>query len=192
MIQALLLAAGRATRFGGDKLLHRLADGRPLVLHALEPLQAVAGEVLAVVRPDHPELAAVLRRAGCRLVICERSAAGMGHSLAAGVAASADADGWLVALGDMPWIHPISHAAVLQALRRGACVAAACCGGRRGHPVGFAACYREALMGLEGDIGARQLLADGGLVGVEVSDPGVLRDVDRLQDLPEAARRVVP
>ena len=57
--------------------------------------------------------------------------------------------------------------------------------GERGHPVGFAARYRAALMALSGDEGARSVVAANAadVMTIEVDDPGVVRDVDRPADL---------
>jgi molybdenum cofactor cytidylyltransferase len=57
--------------------------------------------------------------------------------------------------------------------------------GRRGHPVGFGAACFDALATLDGDAGARDVVAAHGdaLVRLEVDDPGVLRDVDTAADL---------
>jgi len=55
--------------------------------------------------------------------------------------------------------------------------------GRRGHPVGFAAELYSELVQLSGDEGARRLVARYPSFGVEVDDPGVLIDVDTLDDL---------
>jgi molybdenum cofactor cytidylyltransferase len=109
----------------------------------------------------------------------------MGASLACGVAASADANGWVVALADMPWIAARTIRAVGDAIVAGASLAAPVCRGERGHPVGFAASHRAALMALEGDEGARAILANAGtaLVRIDVDDAGVLRDVDAPGDL---------
>jgi molybdenum cofactor cytidylyltransferase len=67
----------------------------------------------------------------------------------------------------------------------GASIAAPVPRGRRGHPVGFSAAHRDALMALSGDEGARALVAAAGvdLVRVDVDDQGVLRDVDTPGDL---------
>jgi molybdenum cofactor cytidylyltransferase len=107
----------------------------------------------------------------------------MGHSIACGVAASAEADGWLVALGDMPWVRPESIAAVAAALAQGAAVARPVYAGVAGHPVGFSAAYAEGLMALTGDLGARLLLRSTSVTELGVEDPGVVRDVDRPLDL---------
>lgn len=76
-IVGILLAAGSGSRFGSDKLLHRLPDGRPLALAAAQNLRAACPRVLAVVRPGHDELAGLLAEAGCRVVVCPEAHLGM-------------------------------------------------------------------------------------------------------------------
>jgi hypothetical protein len=82
-------------------------------------------------------------------------------------------------------------AAVAAALANGASLVAPAHGGRRGHPVGFAARWRADLLGLRGDEGARQILAAHAdeLVLLPTDDTGVLRDVDRVADLAAQAAR---
>ena len=181
----ILLAAGAARRFGGDKLLVPLADGTPMGVAACRVLGSSVRRVFAVVRPGDDALAALLAASGAHIVHCPRADEGMGASLACGVAASADAGGWVVALADMPWIAHATVRAVVEALEAGASLAAPFHRGQRGHPVGFAAGHREALLALSGDEGARSLLAGAGasLVRIDVDDPGVLRDVDAPGDL---------
>lgn len=182
---ALLLAAGAGRRFGADKLSAALPDGTLVAVAAARNLLAAGCDVHAVVRATEAGIAPALARLGAVLVPCADARLGMGHSLACGVRASADADGWLIALADMPFVQPASIAAVARALVAGADIAAPSFGGRRGHPVGFAAGFREGLSDLRGDRGARGLLhahADR-VVDIPVVDPGVLRDVDRPDDL---------
>jgi len=178
----ILLAAGRSRRFGGDKLLHPLPDGTPMVLASINALRAVLPRMVAVVRVDNAALTAFLATHRIETVVAEQADAGMGASLAAGVAATAEASGWLIALGDMPFIQPQTVAWVASELKRGARLAAPSYRGRRGHPVGFSANYRDPLLKLSGDEGARTLLQRNAaeLVLVECDDPGVLMDVDRL------------
>lgn len=109
----------------------------------------------------------------------------MGVTLACGVKAVPDADAWVIALADMPWVAPSTIAALVSALARGADIAAPVRCGRRGNPVGFAARHRDALMALSGDEGARALVAALGdrVTLVEVDDPGIARDVDTPGDL---------
>lgn len=182
---ALLLAAGSATRFGADKLRQPLVDGTPVAVAACRPYLAAGLEVLAVLRPGQDELAGLLAVAGARIVIATDAASGMGRSLAAGVAASADARGWIVGLADMPQIATATITAVRDALAGGAAIAAPLVGGQRAHPVGFAADYRDELLALQGDAGARAIVRRdaGKLIGIACSDPGALLDIDHPADL---------
>ncbi|MBK1688105.1 nucleotidyltransferase family protein [Rubrivivax gelatinosus] len=122
------------------------------------------------------------------LVLDEANAQrGAGHSIAAGVRDSPDSAGWLVLPGDMPMVRPQTMAAVARSVALHA-VAFAQHGGRRGHPVGFAAELYSELASLRGDDGARRLLARYPAVGVEVEDPGVLADDDTDDDLDSLRR----
>ncbi len=178
-----LLAAGAGRRFGGGKLLARLADGTPLALAASRALSAGVDRALAVVAPGDGALAALLEAAGLAVVINPDPARGMGSSLAAGVAAAPGAAGWVIALGDMPWVPAQVVAQVTEALRAGALIAAPECDGCRGHPVGFAATLGPELLRISGDRGGRELAERYGLQVVPTRDRGVLRDVDRPEDL---------
>ena len=93
--------------------------------------------------------------------------------------------GWIVALADMPAVKPATIARIVDALHAGASLAAPFLHGERGHPVGFAAHHRDALLQLAGDVGARSLMQAqrNALVVLDVDDPGVLYDVDRRDDL---------
>lgn len=187
MIVGLLLAAGESRRFGSRKLLHRLPDGAPIGVRSAQNLKQATSRVVAVVAPADSELAETLALLGIDICRCERSREGMGASLACGVRAAPDADGWVIALADMPFIQPATIAAVAQAIRDGAPIAAAAHAGQRGHPVGFAREYYAELAALGGDEGARVLLARdrARMQLIPVDDPGVHRDIDTPEDLSE-------
>jgi molybdenum cofactor cytidylyltransferase len=191
-IVGILLAAGEGARFGGGKLLARLprtacgvSAGTPIGAASAMHLMAALNDVVAIVRPRDTMLEHALAATGARVVACDRAAEGMGASLACGVAESIDADGWVVALADMPWLAPTSIVAVADAIRDGAEIAATRFDGTRGHPVGFSRRYGPLLAALGGDEGARSIIAARrwALRLVDVDDPGVLRDVDQPSDL---------
>jgi len=104
----------------------------------------------------------------------------MGASLAWGVAQTRGADGWLIALADMPWIRPETLLAVAETVTGPSVIAAPVYQGRRGHPVAFGRDYGAALMALSGDEGARRLLAGFAreVVLLTCEDSGVVRDID--------------
>ncbi len=186
-ICAILLAAGSGSRFGGDKLLHPLADGTPLGVQAARNLLAVVPDVVAVVRPGDFPLADLLEQEGCHVTVCPHAARGMGASLAHGVAARRGADGWVIALADMPLIKSATIAAIVHELEAGRDLVVPRYAGQRGHPVGLGKRYGAQLLALDGDAGARDIIAahEGELVLIERDDPGVLQDIDRRADLPK-------
>jgi len=146
-------------------------------------LKAEVQRVVAVVRPGSGELSKALSAEGCDVVVCENAAEGMGASLACAARAAGAAEGYLVALGDMPFIRRSSIAAVRDALAGGAAIVAPYFRSRRGHPVGIAGKYLQELLALKGDEGARQLLAQQAVLKIPLGDPGVIRDIDRPEDL---------
>ena len=185
MIVGVLLAAGAASRFGGNKLLQVLPDGMPMGVAAARNLLQGVDQAIAVVRAGDNELARLLRAAGMRVEVCESAAQGMGESLAHGVCSSRDAAGWLVALADMPYIQGETIRDVARLIEAGAAIAAPVHGGKRGHPVGFSRDFFDALSRLDGDCGARELLAKNSayIRLLSCDDPGVLADIDTPQDL---------
>ncbi len=192
MIAGILLAAGDGRRFGaGAKPLAPLPDGTPVA--AAAAVNLLAGGIdrcLAVTRPGDTELAHLLRETGVQVVTAPERRRSLGTSIAAGVAAAGHAEGWLIALADMPWIAPATTAAVADALQGGALLARPHYRGREGHPVGFTAALGAELRTLDGEPGGRRVIAAhrDQLAAIPVDDPGVLRDVDRSGDLGAAPR----
>lgn len=183
-IAGILLAAGAGTRFGGGKLLAKLADGTTVGRRACANLVAAVPDVIAVVRPGDDELAEELAAAGARVTVCPDAQAGMGASLAHGVRAAGDADAVMIALADMPWIRPETFRAVVAELRRGEQLVVPRHQGKRGHPVGFGRVHHPALTVLGNDEGAREVIARAtGIRWIDIDDPGALRDVDTPADL---------
>ncbi|HLO63834.1 MAG TPA: nucleotidyltransferase family protein [Azonexus sp.] len=189
-VVGLLLAAGAGRRFGTDKRWQPLADGTPLVLASASRLRGACSDVLAVLRPDDAALGERLQELGCRVVVNPDAEAGLGSSLAAGVRASADAAGWLVALADMPFIASASHQAVQERLLAGASVVVPTHDGQRGHPVGFSREWLGELSRLDGDVGARHILREHAdrVEVLAVDDSGILADVDRPDDLDRSGK----
>lgn len=188
---AIVLAAGFGRRYaqagGGDKLMASCIglDGveRPVLEQALLAFEGWAGERVLVVREGAAASQALGARYGFDVQVI--ATAGMGDSLSAAVRARRDASGWLVALGDMPWVQPYTLAQVGAAMTADqACVPVYA--GQWGHPVGFGARYGEALAALSGDQGGRRLLQAGQVLEVEVDDPGIVRDVDVPEHLAQA------
>ncbi|CAN5698480.1 NTP transferase domain-containing protein [soil metagenome] len=192
--EAIVLAAGAGTRFGGGKLLAPYGDG-VLLDGALRAAFAAPVRGVTVVTGSDPSrvgaaVKAYARQAGgyerLRIVHAVDHAEGMGASLRHGAAAlPADTQGVFVFLGDMPSIPVSVLQPLAQAVRDGAPAAAATFDGKRGHPAVIGAELIPQLLTLKGDAGARAVLQGLGdqLVLIEAPDDGVLFDVDKPGDL---------
>jgi len=181
----ILLAAGSASRFGVDKLLHPLPDGTPVGVASASALLQAVPNAIAVVRPGDYALIEAFSAIGLPVVENPLADAGMGSSLTAGVCATSGAAGWLIALADMPWLQPATITELANRLNNGASIVAPVYKGQRGHPVGFSSRWRNELQALSSDWGARDLLANypDELELLNTEDAGVLQDVDHPQDL---------
>jgi molybdenum cofactor cytidylyltransferase len=184
----ILLAAGRGRRFDAtgkrNKLLQQLPGGELVVVASARRLLAALPRVVAVVPPDDGGVGDALRALGCEVTVCPDADTGMAASLVHAVRHSLpQAQGWLVALGDMPFVEPQTMRALSDALAAGAELAAPVLQGRRGNPVAFGARHLQALLALQGDQGARGILKSHPVTEVAVDDPGIFRDIDTGADL---------
>lgn len=189
-IAGILLAAGRGSRFdpagARNKLLQALPNGGDVVAAAsARALLAAVPRVVAVVRPQDAATASLLRVAGCEVVVCADAGRGMAASLVCGVQHAQEADGWLIALADMPFVHPATMAALAREVGRGgpSSIAAPLHEGQRGNPVAFGRAHLPALLALQGDQGARGILKNNPVIEVAVDDPGILQDIDTPSDI---------
>ena len=189
-IGVIVLAAGRGSRFRQvagnekDKLLADCSgrDGavRSVIEQVLVNLPVGLGKRVVVTTEDRPQVNRMAQAYGCEIVLIEST--GMGDSIATGVAACSQLEGWLMVLGDMPFIRPSSIEQVVAQMADN-CISVPVQDGAYGHPVGFGRHFAPGLMALSGDCGAKSLFAQGQIVEVAVDDPGVLWDVDVPQKL---------
>lgn len=191
-VVAVILAAGRATRFGTTKQVAEL-QGRPMVGHVVATALAssLVEQVLVVVGHDAGVVSAAVAGSGpVEVVDNPVHATGQASSVRAGVAAARrrGASAVVVLLADEPDVTAQAVDAVVGAVRDGAPASRARYEDGPGHPVAFAARVFDRLLGLDGDRGARDLLAELGVVAVPVPGPRP-RDLDRPEDLAERDHR---
>ncbi len=192
-LEALILAAGAGSRFGGGKLLASWRDGVVLDGAIRAALAAPADQVTLVwgADPRVPDAAtACVQRLGAEtrlsLVYAPVHTEGLGASLAAGIKSMrSDARGVFVFLGDMPAVPDDIAQKLAVALTDGADAVAPVMNGRRGHPVLFGRGLLPKLADLNGERGAAGLLTaiDDRLTLLPTSDHGVLFDIDTREDL---------
>ncbi|WP_406286407.1 NTP transferase domain-containing protein [Embleya sp. NBC_00896] len=187
-VVGLLLAAGGGRRLGGRAKAGLIHRGRPLVEHGVAELRAGGCDrVVVVLGAEAEAVLAVARLDGCVVVRNADWDAGMGSSLAAGVAAlPADADAFLVTLVDMPGVGAAAVRRLIAAYTAHDDLIAAGYTGTRGHPVLIGrAWWPELAAKAEGDAGARALLTEqrARLRLIECGDIADPYDIDTPEDL---------
>ena len=191
-IAAIVLAAGRSTRMGGpNKLIAEIA-GKPLVRITVEQaLASRARPVIVVTGHERARIEAALAGLDVRLVHNPAYAEGLSTSLKAGLGAvPPENDGAIVGLGDMPQVSAALIDRLIGAFEpaRGALAVVPTIDGKRGNPVVWSRRFFPDLMALDGDVGARHLIAvyAEAVAEVPVTDAAALIDVDT----PETLRAV--
>jgi molybdenum cofactor cytidylyltransferase len=191
-IAAIVLAAGRSTRMGGPNKLLAEIDGRPLVRIAAEAaLASQARPVIVVTGHQRERVEAALNGLNVARVYNPEFAAGLSTSLKTGIAAMpSDVDGAIVCLADMPQIGAKLMDRLLSAFdpEKGALIVIPTIDGKRGNPVVWSRRFFPELAAIDGDIGARHLIASYPEAVTEVPLTGNAALVD--VDTPDALRTV--
>jgi molybdenum cofactor cytidylyltransferase len=196
-IAALLLAAGRSSRMGTNKMLAEI-DGAPMVARTAQRLlSSHARPIVAVLGNEADAVDAALGRLPVERVRNPAFAEGLSTSLKCGLAALPDdVDGVVVCLGDMPLVagrdidrliaafNPLEGRAIIVPTRRG----------KRGNPVLWASRFLPEMAELAGDVGAKHLIGEHAelVAEVEMDSDSVLVDIDTPDALAALRDKVKP
>ncbi|ETR75730.1 4-diphosphocytidyl-2C-methyl-D-erythritol kinase [Afipia sp. P52-10] len=191
-VAAVVLAAGRSSRMGGPNKLLELLHGKPLVrIVAEQALASRAKPVIVVTGHQEDRVRAALSGLDVSFAANPTYADGIASSVKAGIAAvPANIDGAVVCLGDMPLVDASLIDRLIDAFApdRGALIAVPAHAGRRGNPVLWSRRFFDELMTLEGDVGARHMIARHAeaVVEVEAEGPSAFLDIDTPEALAQA------
>lgn len=197
-LAAIVLAAGTSQRMGEANKLLLDVGGRPVlawVLHAFAETSATS--TIVVTGAQHEQVAAVVttRERMGRVTRNRAYRSGMASSIRCGVrAAGGEVAGFIICPGDLPLLTADTVRRLCEAFAANESprIVRPVCRGRPGHPVIFDQSFRDALLQLRGDRGAREVLQrhDDAMVRIEVEDEGIYRDVDTPDALRAVRRRV--
>jgi molybdenum cofactor cytidylyltransferase len=192
VVAAIILAAGRSSRMGRNKLLLDL-EGKPILCHAVDQaLGAGLSEIVVVSGHQASKVRAALGDRPVKVIEAREHLLGMSASLKAGIRAlGSKTDAALVMLGDMPQVSTplLRHLIAAYNPLEGRSIVVPTVEGKRGNPVLFDRRYFQEMLALEGDVGARHLIGthDDQVAELSVDDAAVFTDVDT----PEAYDRLL-
>lgn len=184
MISAIILAAGQAKRMGLPAGKQLLPFGMSTVLETtIDYITASeVDETLVVLGYRSEEIGKRIAAKPVKTVVNPDYRKGMSTSIIAGIAASdARTQAYLLVLGDQPFISHQVINRLLNAFEHDRLkIIIPAFGGQRGHPVIFPASYKQELLNLRGDVGARQIIArhEPDVAEVQVDSEGILLDID--------------
>lgn len=186
----ILLAAGFSRRFGeSDKLLQPLPNGEWMGVASAKHLIQAIPQAIAIIRAENTALRDALTPLGFELCVCDTSENMMADSLTAGIRfarrLNPSVTGYVIALADMPFIHPNTIARVHACLSEGADIVIPTYRSQRGHPVAFSSRFEDALLEVSGDEGARSVIRQfqSRVTYLETDDAGILKDIDTPEDM---------
>ena len=179
-IAVILEAAGNSSRFGSNKLLHIMDDGRPMIasiLDAVRPLD-VYKKVLVT---QYDEVASMAPEFD--VVMNDRPDLGISRSMQLGLAAAGDADAYMFCVCDQPGLTAATLERLIEAYKKGtAGIVSLSWKGKMCNPKIFSSRYKEELMKLSGDTGGRQIIAShkDDILLVEAVSEDEVKDIDKL------------
>jgi molybdenum cofactor cytidylyltransferase len=187
-VAAIILAAGRGTRFGNELKLLAQIGGKALVRHAAEAaVGSMVDPVIVVTGHRSNEVEAALHGLPVQILYNALFAQGLSTSLKAGFSALPPTTrAAVILLGDMPFVKADLIDALVAGWRERGEPAALVptLDGRRGNPVVLSRDLQAAIEGLSGDGGAGSLLHErSDVLEWPTTDPAVVQDIDTREEL---------
>ena len=182
-VGAIVLAAGFSSRFGSSKLLAELSSGKTVFQQTVERIAEAFPELLVVTRPEMVTALQKLAQ-GTSILGFEHADQGMGATLAFAAQQIRGWDGCVVCLGDMPFIEASTYSLIAELVTVDSIVTPTF-DSKMGNPVAFGKNLYTDLEALTGDSGGRRLTSmyPQAVRELRVSDPGILQDIDTLEEL---------
>jgi len=187
-VGAVIIAAGSSSRLGRPKQL-LVFEGETLLGRAIRTaVNSGAKPVFVVLGANRNEIESGADLSGSRVVVNENWSAGMASSIRAGVLQLEqdfpETQGVLLMVCDQPRVTAENLSRMIDLFRRsGSSAIASLYAGKRGTPAIFPREAFRELLALQGDKGARGLLADQNREVIEIALEGGELDIDRADDI---------
>ena len=184
-IAGLILAAGQSSRMGHDNKLMMPFRGKLMLSHVLDAAQSSnLFHVGVVVGYQSKTINKLILNQNFQYIKNKNWESGMASSIVAGIDHLSQFNGYLILLGDMPLITPdlinkiIDYGAddkIVVPIKNG----------KQGNPVFFGSDFREELMALSGDVGAKKVIKENqsSVVEIEIQSNAIFKDFDTRDSL---------
>lgn len=186
-IAIILEAAGDAKRYGCNKLLEPLSDGRPMICNVMDI--ALSLDVNKRVLVTQYEEIAEMTAGDFEVAVNNHPELGISRSMQLGIEAAGDVDAYMFCVCDQPHLTTSTVEKLINAYLEAsetsdAVIASLSWQGHMSNPKIFSSIYRDELMALSGDAGGRQIIRNhtDNLILVESDSENEVRDIDTPSD----------
>ena len=191
MISAVILAAGESRRMGKQNKLLLPVGGEALLVKLVTSVCASdVGQVLVVIGHEAEEIRRELNELPLNFVYNPNFREGMTTSIKYGVKeVSHECDGFLICLGDMPFINTseinkLIHAYVKNRIKGKGLIVVPVFKRQRGNPVLFSIEFRNDILEHKKESGCKGVIMNNpeSVKEIEMDDDKMLLDVDTIED----------
>ena len=188
-IAGLILAAGCSSRMGDENKLMMPFQGKPMLNHVVNAsLNSNLTQTFVVVGHQSSEIKNLIQSDDIQCVENEQWETGMASSIVAGISQLKQFDGFLILLGDMPLVTPelineiIFHGSADK-------IVIPIKDGLHGNPIFFGSKFRDELLTLYGDSGAKKVIQNNlsSLIKIEIQSNIIFKDYDTKESLESVA-----
>ena len=177
-IAIILLASGNGRRFGSNKLLHIMSDGRPMISSVIDAARAQVN-CRKILVTQYEELASLA--ADFDIVMNHNPELGISHSMQLGISAAGDADAYIFCVCDQPGIRASTISKLIESFKNSSHgIVSLSWQGHMFNPKIFSSIYRDDLLPVSGDTGGRQIISAhmNDLLLVEADSEAEVIDID--------------
>ena len=188
-IAGLILAAGGSSRMGDQNKLMMPFQGKPMLNHVVNAsLNSNLTQTFVVVGHQSSEIKNLVQSDDIQCVENEQWETGMASSIVAGISQLKQFDGFLILLGDMPLVTPelINEIIVHSSADK---IVIPIKDGLHGNPIFFGSKFRDELLTLYGDSGAKKVIQNNlsSMIKIKIQSNTIFKDYDTKESLESVA-----
>ena len=192
-VSVIILAAGKSTRMGTQKLCMQLGQHTMLEQTVDNYLASKVNDVIVVIGHEAPNIKKLLPHKTVSIVHNPRYEEGIGTSISAGIkTVKDDMQSVVIALADQPYVRSDTIDYIIDEHRKNnKGISVPVYKGIRGNPAIFDIKYKEDLLTLEGDTGGKQITSryPDDVFEIAIESEEVIADIDTIESYHKVKRK---